>query len=152
MTWTNNSTATAVAQHPLHTLFQSRKTWLTILSTGIALAAYIQGQITAEQLATSIVALAGLLMTVIGVIDAVGKQVNGVVVKPNPLAGLLRSRKAWVALIAFITNLVLFVQGGIDVATLYESFLALATMLTAVISLEDIASSYRRYTHGRQSN
>lgn len=123
----------------LKQLFLSRKTWVAILVTGLAVAAYARGNITAEQLADAVTALVALVMIAIGVIDGFGK-VPSDLIPDNPLL-LLISRKFWIGVIGVVANTVLFFQGGTSSAHLIDAIFTLAVVLISTMTVESAAQA-----------
>ena len=56
---------------------------------------------------------------------------------PKPIKALLQSRKFWLAVIAEIAAIVMFVQGMIDADKLADLTVALAGVVIAGIAIED---------------
>ena len=124
----------------LKQLFLSRKTWVAILVTGLAVAGYARGSVTAEQLADTITALVGLVMVAIGVIDAFGKRPLG----PDPAGpwSLLLSRKFWIGVIGVVAQLVLYARGAIPSSVFFDALFSLAFVLISSMTIESVAQAY----------
>ena len=56
------------------------------------------------------------------------------------LKALLVSRKFWLAFIATLVAVVLYIQGAIDAETLVNAIVALMVVLVGSIAAEDVAS------------
>jgi hypothetical protein len=61
---------------------------------------------------------------------------------PSWLESLLTSRKFWLAIIALIGAIIVFVQGGIDAGELADKIVAVFLALILAIAAEDAAGKF----------
>lgn len=62
------------------------------------------------------------------------------------LNGLLTSRKFWLAVVAALAAIVLYVQGQLDANALADALVALAAIVIGAIAAEDAAAKWQIYS------